>query len=111
MLFRSISLMRSKKLRELETQLKELLIYTGNGPIYDEMCKRRASVVDEFQKERIHEFKEIELEKSRELHRREHRMQKIKDGFALIIGGIVIAGLIYVIWWMFSYALSGSIRT
>lgn len=102
-----ISLMRSKKLNQLETELKELLIYTGNGPIYEEMCKRRSLVVEEFHKDRIEELKEIQHQKVVEAHRRERRIQDIKDGFTLVIGGVVIAGLLYGIWWMFHYAISG----
>ena len=104
-----ISLMRSKKLNQLETELKELLIYTGNGSIYEEMCKRRSLVVEEFHKDRIEELKEIQHQKVVEAHRRERRIQQSLDGFTLVIGGVVIAGLIYGIWWMFQYAISGPV--
>ena len=90
-----ISLMRSKKLVQLETDLKELLIYTGNGVIYEEMVRRRSAIVEEFQKGRIEEFRELELEKIAQIRSKNKLKRQIADSITLLIGGGVIIALIY----------------
>ena len=90
-----ISLMRSKKLVQLETDLKELLIYTGNGVIYEEMVRRRSAIVEEFQKGRIEEFRELELEKIAQIRSKSKLKRQIADSITLLIGGGVIIALIY----------------
>ena len=90
-----ISLMRSKKLVQLETDLKELLIYTGNGVIYEEMVRRRSAVVEEFQKGRIEEFRELELERIAQIRSRNKLKRHISDSVTLLIGGAIIIALIY----------------
>ncbi len=101
-----ISLMRSKKLVQLEKDLKELLIYTGNGIIYEEMVKRRSAIVEEFQKGRIEEFREIELERIAQIRKKNKMRRHIEDSIALVIGGVVIIALIYGIWMMLQSALT-----
>lgn len=90
-----ISLMRSKKLVQLETDLKELLIYTGNGVIYEEMVRRRSAIVEEFQKGRIEEFRELELEKIAQIRSKNKLKRQVADSITLLIGGGVIIALIY----------------
>jgi len=87
--------MRSKKLVQLETDLKELLIYTGNGVIYEEMVRRRSAIVEEFQKGRIEEFRELELEKIAQIRSKSKLKRQIADSITLLIGGGVIIALIY----------------
>ena len=101
-----ISLMRSKKLVQLETDLKELLIYTGNGVIYEEMVRRRSAIVEEFQKSRIEEFRELELERIAQIRKKNKLKRHIEDSITLVIGSVVIIALIYGIWMMLQAALT-----
>jgi anaerobic ribonucleoside-triphosphate reductase len=101
-----ISLMRYKKLVQLETDLKELLIYTGNGVIYEEMVRRRSAIVEEFQKSRIEEFRELELERIAQIRHKNKVKRRVEDAMALLIGGAVIIALIYSIWAMLQVAIN-----
>ena len=100
-----ISLMRSKKLVQLETDLKELLIYTGNGVIYEEMVRRRSAIVEDFQKGRIEEFRELELERIAQIRKKNKIKRHIEDSITLVIGSAVIIALVYGIWMMLQSAL------
>lgn len=100
-----LGLARAKRLAELETNIKDLLIYSGNSDIYKEMCNIRHEIFTEREHERIEEIKEQERIRIEQQRRREKRRERIEELFTVMIGTIVIAGMVYGIWWMISSAI------
>jgi hypothetical protein len=101
-----IAITRARKLQELETNIKDLLIYSGNSDIYKEMCAVRQEIFLDREHERIQEIKEQERIRHEKARLRAKRLQRIEDIITLAIGGVVIAGMLYGIWWMLSLVLA-----
>jgi arsenate reductase-like glutaredoxin family protein len=85
--------MNSKRLRDAEKELKELLIYSGNGDIWEEMLRERTRLI----KERNAAEREMINIKAKQ------REQMAED---LMLGAIfiMVVFLLYVgfkIWWQF----------
>lgn len=97
-----LGMARARRLAELETNVKDLLIYSGNSDVYHEMCAVRQEIFQDREHERIEEIKEHERLRVEEMRRRAKRMQRIEDFFTLLVGGAVICAMLYAIWWMFS---------
>ena len=101
-----MAITRARKLQELETNIKDLLIYSGNSDIYKEMCAVRQEIFLDREHERIEEIKEQERIRHEKARLRAKRIQRIEDIVTLALGGAVIGGMLYGIWWMFSLVLT-----
>lgn len=100
-----LGLARARRLAELETNIKDLLIYSGNSDIYKDMCNIRQEIFAEREHERIEEIKEQERIRTEKLRRREKRRERIEELLTVLIGVVVIVGMVYGIWWMISGAI------
>lgn len=90
----------ARQLREFETELREWMIWTGNGDFYQELIDERARIIAEREQERIDDIKEQKRLQRAAEKKVEQRIQLLQDAGAVILGGIVIVMLCYGIWWM-----------
>lgn len=90
----------ARQLREFETELREWMIWTGNGDFYQELIDVRAQVIAEREQERLDDIKEQKRLQRLAEKMVEQRIQTIQDAGAVILGGVAIVMLCYGIWWM-----------
>jgi len=69
--------MQSKALREAEKDLKEMLIYSGNGDVWEQMMK-----------ERIRMYKERAAQESKDLQAKAKKHQGLIDNLLIFISSI-----------------------
>ena len=69
--------MQSKALREAEKDLKEMLIYSGNGDVWEQMMK-----------ERIRMYKERAAQESKDLQAKAKKQQGLIDNLLIFISSI-----------------------
>lgn len=97
------NVMRVRKLREFETELREWMVWTGNGDFYHELIAERSRIIAERERERIDEIKAIKAAEERAHRVRLKRRQRLLDGVAVIIGSIVGVAVLYSVYWMFTF--------
>lgn len=97
------NVMRVRKLREFETELREWMIWTGNGDFYQELIDERARIVSQREHDRLDEIKEQKRIVAAAVRRKERRNAAILDALAVIVGICAILTICYGMWWMFTY--------
>jgi len=95
--------LRARQLREFETELREWMIWTGNGDFYQELIDERARIVSQREHDRLDEIKEQKRIVAAAVRRKERRNAAILDALAVIVGICAILTICYGMWWMFTY--------
>jgi len=95
--------LRARQLREFETELREWMIWTGNGDFYQELIDERARIVSQREHDRLDEIKEQKRLVAAAVRRKERRNAAILDALAVIVGICAILTICYGMWWMFTY--------
>jgi hypothetical protein len=83
----------SKKLREEEKALKNILIYSGNGDVWEDMMKERVRIY----KERA--AAAVEIERQKRIKREE--LAKVVEVFLYFVGGVVVLIPFVTLCWAF----------
>jgi len=85
--------MASKKLREDERALKNILIYSGNGDVWEDMMKERIRIY----KERA--AAAVEIERQKRIKREE--LAKVVEVFLYFVGGVAVLIPVVALSWVF----------
>lgn len=97
------NVMRVRQLRQFETELREWMIWSGNGDLYQELMAERKRIAEEREKERLDALKAAKLAEEKARRRVAQRRQRALDAIAAIMGVVAGSAVIYGIWWMFTF--------
>ncbi len=87
--------MNSKRLRDAEKELKELLIYSGNGDVWEEMLRERTRLI----KERNATEREMIKIKAKQ---REQMAEDVLTVIVSLIGLFILIALVKFMWQIFT---------